>query len=127
MLEGDARLLGLVLALVDLAQDHLHHLYEEVRTFAAPIRVKREPCNLGQIVQETLNRIRVRYVPAGGLGSASRHLIVQRLHERLGPVHVVLEEVSDIPRGANGKFRTVLCALPDGGERAVVAGERGVR
>jgi len=85
------------------------------------------PVRQGQIVQETLDNIRVRYVPATGFGAESRHLIVQRLHERLGPVHVVLEEVSDIPRGANGKFRTVLCALPGGSERTVVARERGVR
>ena len=81
------------------------------------------PVRQGQIVQETLDRIRVRYVPAAGFSMESRHLIVQRLHERLGPVHVVLQEVPDIPRGANGKVRPVLCALP-GGERAVVAGER---
>jgi hypothetical protein len=83
------------------------------------------PVRQGQIVQETLDRIRVRYVPAAGFSAESRHLIVQRLHERLGPVQVVLEEVPDIPRGANGKVRPVVCALP-GAERAVVAGERSV-
>jgi phenylacetate-coenzyme A ligase PaaK-like adenylate-forming protein len=86
------------------------------------------PVRQGQIVQETLDRIRVRYVPADGFSPESRHLIVQRLHERLGPVHVLLEEVPEIPRGANGKFRAVLCALPGGGaERVVMAGERNSR
>jgi phenylacetate-CoA ligase len=84
------------------------------------------PVRQGQIVQETLDRIRVRYVPAAGFNAESRQLVVQRLHERLGPVHVVLEEVPEIPRGANGKFRTVLNVLP-GAERAVLAGERGGR
>lgn len=84
------------------------------------------PVRQGQIVQETLDRVRVRYVPAAGFSAESRQLVVQRLHERLGPVHVVLEEVPEIPRGANGKFRSVLSALP-GAERAVLAGERGGR
>ncbi|HYL22439.1 MAG TPA: AMP-binding protein [Gemmatimonadales bacterium] len=84
------------------------------------------PVRQGQIVQETLDRIRVRYVPATGFNAESRQLIVQRVHERLGPVHVVLEEVPEIPRGANGKFRTVLNVLPANGH-AVLAGERGTR
>jgi phenylacetate-CoA ligase len=77
----------------------------------------------GQIVQEALDRIRVRYVPAAGFSVESRHLIVQRLQERLGEVRVLLEEVPEIPRGANGKVRTVLCALPSA-QRAVLAEER---
>jgi phenylacetate-CoA ligase len=84
------------------------------------------PVRQGQIVQETLDRVRVRYVPAAGFNAEWRQLVVQRLHERLGPVHVVLEEVPEIPRGANGKFRTVLNVLR-GAERAVLAGERGGR
>jgi phenylacetate-CoA ligase len=83
------------------------------------------PVRQGQIVQETLDRIRVRYVPAAGFNPEARQLIVQRLQERLGPVHVVFEELSEIPRGANGKFRSVLSALR-GAERVVVAGERGI-
>lgn len=70
------------------------------------------PVRQGQIVQETLDRIRVRYVSATGFGPDSQQQIVQRVHDRLGPVHVVLEEVSEIPRGPNGKFRAVLNALP---------------
>jgi signal transduction histidine kinase len=31
------------------AQDHLHHLYEEVRHFAAPIQIHREPCDLAHL------------------------------------------------------------------------------
>lgn len=42
-----------LIARIQKAQDHLHHLYEEVRTFAAPIRVKRESCDLSQIIMET--------------------------------------------------------------------------
>jgi phenylacetate-coenzyme A ligase PaaK-like adenylate-forming protein len=70
------------------------------------------PVRQGQIVQEALDRIRVRYAPAPGFDTESGHLIVQRLRERLGEVQVTLEEVPEIPRGPNGKFRAVLCALP---------------
>jgi len=62
-------------------------------------------------------------VPAAGFSDASRHLIVQRLQERLDDVHVVLEEVPEIARGAHGKFRGVVCALP-AADRAVVAGRQ---
>jgi len=34
------------------AQDHLQHLYEEVRQYAAPIVLDRQPCRLGEIVHE---------------------------------------------------------------------------
>ena len=81
------------------------------------------PVRQGQIVQEGLDRIRVRYVPAAGFSDASRRLIVQRVQERLGDVHVVLEEVPEIARGAHGKFRAVVCALP-AADRTVVAGRR---
>jgi len=30
----------------------------------------------------------------------------------MGDLEVVLEEVSAIPRGPNGKFRAVICQLP---------------
>src|SRR5437879_1270152 len=81
------------------------------------------PVRQGQIVQEGLDRVRVRYRRAAGGGDASRRLIVQRVQERVGDVHVVLEEVPEIARGAHGKFRAVVCALP-AADRSVVAGRR---
>lgn len=81
------------------------------------------PVRQGQIVQEALDRIRVRYVPAAGFSEETRHLIEQRLRERIGAVQVVLEEVPEIPRGANGKFRAVVCALP-AMDRVAAAGGR---
>jgi phenylacetate-CoA ligase len=65
-----------------------------------------------QIEQETLERIRVRYVPAPGFTSTDAKSIVARLQARLGPVQVVLEPVPQVPRTANGKFRAVICSLP---------------
>jgi two-component system sensor kinase FixL len=38
-----------LVARVQRALDHLHHLYEEVRTYAAPINLDREPCDLAHI------------------------------------------------------------------------------
>ncbi|HVB57109.1 MAG TPA: hypothetical protein VNE63_11855 [Candidatus Acidoferrales bacterium] len=70
------------------------------------------PIHEAQIIQESLERIRVRYVPASGFAKKSGDEIVQAIRERLGPVEVALEEVSEIPRERNGKFRAVICRLP---------------
>ena len=70
------------------------------------------PVRQGQIVQETIDRLRVRYAPAPGFTAETAATITARLRERLGPITVVLESVADIPRGANGKFRAVVCAIP---------------
>jgi phenylacetate-CoA ligase len=66
------------------------------------------PLREAQIVQETLDRVRVRYVPAPGFTRDAGRSIVERLQERMGPVHVILEELGEIPRTANGKFRAVI-------------------
>jgi len=66
------------------------------------------PVQEAQIVQETLDRVRVRYVPASGFTPDAGRSIVERLQARMGRVHVVLEEVAEMPRTANGKFRAVI-------------------
>lgn len=38
---------------IQRAQDHLHHLYEEVRGYAAPIRMKRQPRDISHIWRDT--------------------------------------------------------------------------
>ncbi len=38
-----------LVAEVQQAQDHLHHLYEQVRSYAAPIRLDLQPCDLGAV------------------------------------------------------------------------------
>jgi PAS domain S-box-containing protein len=43
--------LGLI-ARLQGAQDHLHHLYEDVRGYAAPIRLERRDCDLSEIWRE---------------------------------------------------------------------------
>ncbi|HET6879738.1 MAG TPA: ATP-binding protein [Pirellulales bacterium] len=42
---------------IDKAQDHLQHLYEEVRTYAAPIKLKRESCDLRELWRETWSHV----------------------------------------------------------------------
>jgi phenylacetate-CoA ligase len=64
-----------------------------------------------QIVQEALNRIRVRYAPAPGFTPGDEQTIVEGIRARMGAVDVILEEVTEVPRAANGKFRAVICNL----------------
>ncbi len=65
-----------------------------------------------QIIQETLGTVRVRYVPAAGFTDRSANRIIEAIRSRLGPVEVLLESVSQLPREANGKFRAVICRIP---------------
>jgi len=66
-----------------------------------------------QIIQEALNRIRVRYVPDSEFTQRDGMSITERLQDRLGEVQVILEAVPEIPREKNGKFRAVVCELSD--------------
>jgi phenylacetate-CoA ligase len=69
------------------------------------------PIQEAQIVQEELNRLRVRYVPAPDFKPHHEMMIIHRLQERMGMVKVEMESLDAIPRGANGKFRAVICNL----------------
>jgi len=66
------------------------------------------PVHEAQIIQETLSRIRVKIVPTSNYTSEAGASIIQRLKARLGEIEIVLEEVAEIPREPNGKFRAVL-------------------
>jgi phenylacetate-CoA ligase len=70
------------------------------------------PIREAQIIQESLDRVRVRLVPAAGYSRSTADSVVERLRERLGPIRVDIEEVDEIPRASNGKFRTVLRNMP---------------
>ena len=75
------------------------------------------PVREAQIIQESLSCVRVRYVPTAAFRRPDGVTIVERLRDRMGDIEVVLEEVPAIPRTANGKFRAVVCALPDAERR----------
>jgi phenylacetate-CoA ligase len=69
------------------------------------------PIREAQVIQESIDRLRFRYVPAEGFDEGTGRSIVSRLQARMGPVHVTLEPVQQIPREPNGKFRAVICRL----------------
>lgn len=67
----------------------------------------------GQIVQEALDSIRVRIVPANNFTSEDYHEVIRRVQQRLGAnVQVFVDLVDEIPRTAAGKFQAVICNLP---------------
>lgn len=66
------------------------------------------PIQEAQIIQETLERLRVRFVPAPDYKEQDSKTIVQRLRDRVGDMIILLEQVDSIPRAANGKFRAIV-------------------
>ncbi len=74
-----------------------------------------------QVAQVTPQIVEARVVPAEGYRDREDgHLIRDELSRRLGPsMHVRVRCVPEIPRLANGKFRTVLreCEIPGAGSR----------
>jgi phenylacetate-CoA ligase len=70
------------------------------------------PVREAQIIQEALDRVRVRYVPAPDFTPEAGQSIIQRLQQRMGRIEVILEPVDQVPRTKNGKLRAVICNLP---------------
>lgn len=71
-----------------------------------------------QVVQEELDRIRVRVVPAPGWDDAARRVVAARTRERIGDVRVEVEVVDALERTAGGKLRAVVSHVegpPEGG------------
>jgi phenylacetate-CoA ligase len=66
------------------------------------------PIREAQIIQEKLDHIHVRFIPAPGYADHDGESIVQNLHDRVGDVKITLEIVDNIPRSANGKFQGVI-------------------
>jgi phenylacetate-CoA ligase len=77
-----------------------------------PIFKTRLPVREAQVIQETLNRVHVRYVPAPDFTPEAGRSIIDRLQARMGMIEVILEQVDEVPREVNGKFRPVICNLP---------------
>jgi phenylacetate-CoA ligase len=73
-----------------------------------PIFKRDIPIREGQIIQQSLELIRVLVVP--GLAFTQRHerKLIAAVRERVGNMVVQIEKVSEIPRSANGKFRAVI-------------------
>ncbi len=65
-----------------------------------------------QFIQESLNKIKVKYVPAEKFSHESVEKLTENIRSRMGDVEVSFEKVSEIPRTSRGKFRAVICNLP---------------
>ncbi len=78
-----------------------------------PVFKARLPVIEAQIIQETLDVIRVKVVPAVGFGAADTQDIILRIQQRLGAgMQVIVETVNEIPRTKAGKFKAVISKLP---------------
>src|SRR5262249_14993657 len=77
-----------------------------------PIFKAQLPIQHAQIIHERLDLLRFCYVPDPEFSSRDARSITERLQSRMGDVEVKLEPMVEIPRGANGKFRAVICNLP---------------
>ena len=65
-----------------------------------------------QIVQETLEHIRVRIAPGQGFSPSHLEGVRHELEKRLGPdLEYAFEVVEDIPVGAGGKFRAIVSKI----------------
>jgi phenylacetate-CoA ligase len=62
----------------------------------------------GQVVQETLDLMRLRVVVTREFGSAQEELIRSRVIARLGQIGVSIERVDALERTERGKFRSVV-------------------
>jgi phenylacetate-CoA ligase len=82
------------------------------------------PVRQAQFVQETLDRIVVRYVADPGFNAESEGTIIQRLRERMGDVQVELAEVAEIPRTMGQKLRSVICNVSPAERDAVLQQQR---
>ena len=65
-----------------------------------------------QLVQERLDRIRVRVVRAAGFQVQDEQAIRKRIQDHLGAVEVVVEATPELKRTERGKFRSVISQLP---------------
>lgn len=71
------------------------------------------PVREAQVVQDRLDRVRARVVPAPGFSTDDEATIVTRLEARLPGVAVSVERVETIERGPNGKFPPVVSRVLD--------------
>jgi phenylacetate-CoA ligase len=85
-----------------------------------PVFKKGIPIREAQVVQETLNRLRVRFVPAAEYTIDAGLRLIERLQARVGNMDIVLEEVDRVPRTSNGKFRAVVCNLSESERQSAV-------
>lgn len=64
-----------------------------------------------QVVQETFERLRLRYVPAPGFSLATENELRRRFAARVGDLELVFEQVERLERTRGGKLRGVVSQL----------------
>ena len=73
-----------------------------------------------QVVQESFDLMRVRFVAGPGWLPEHEDLLAEGIRDRMGPVTVEFEKVDRIPRGPNNKFKFVTSNLsPEERSRAI--------
>lgn len=77
------------------------------------------PVAEAQIVQETIERLRIIVVPTPGFGPAAVETITMGIRDRVGPMEVVVEERKSIERGPGGKFRPLVSHISSSSREAV--------
>ncbi len=89
-----------------------------------PVFVSELPLVEAQVIQDSLTRIRILYVPGPDFAKEHEQLMLARMRERMGnpDMEIVAEATDAIPRTKAGKFQTNVCNLSPQ-ERAMV--ERG--
>ena len=66
----------------------------------------------GQVIQESLDAIRIRVVTHPGFDDREEQTIRKRLEERIGKIQIKVESVERIERTERGKFRAIISLLP---------------
>lgn len=66
------------------------------------------PIREAQVIQESLDHIRLLVVPGEGFSPSTERHLAGALQERVGRVRIEVKLVTAIPRSANGKFRAVI-------------------
>jgi len=70
------------------------------------------PIQEAQVVQDSLEKLRVLCVGAHGYSSKTSRTISDRLAARMGSIEISVVVVASIPRGPNGKFRAIINNIP---------------
>ena len=66
------------------------------------------PIRETQIIQETLDRIRVCIVPAPGFDKNIENLLISGLHDRVGDMEIIIDLFVEIPRTKSGKRKVIV-------------------
>lgn len=76
------------------------------------------PVQEAQIIQESLDELKVLVVPSDGFTQRHEQELKLRIAERMGDGSITIKRVRGIDRGPNGKFRAVISRLPHHGSSA---------